>query len=104
MLEIRPTAAPCHPPAHPPVPPRTGIPDIDAFLRNTGLVMQYLYRDQAPEPGQYDALWARPELLPRLASCATELVVVALARGWPALTRLLLPAVNAGRSASCSCS
>lgn len=61
---------------------------MDAFLRNTGLVMQYLYRDQAPEPGQYDALWARQELLPRLAHMAQELVVVALAKGWPALTRL----------------
>ena len=70
---------------------------MDAFLRNAGLVMQYLHRAQAVDSEIFEPLYT-PDLIGRIGTMAQELVVVAMSRGWPALTRLLLPAVTTGRS------
>ena len=72
-----------------------GVPDVDAFLRNAGLVVQYLHRDQAPDQEGYDAMYT-PDLRRRIGAMAQEVVVAAAARGWPALAALLLPATTAG--------
>ena len=70
---------------------------MDAFLRNAGLVMQYLHRAQAVDSEIFESLYTL-ELVGRIGTMAQELVVAAMSRGWPALTRLLLPAITAGRS------
>lgn len=76
-----------------------GIRDVDAFLRNVGLVVQYLCRGQIPGAERFEPLYTS-ELLRRLEAMAQELVVAAVARGWPALSRLLLPAATTGGSSA----
>lgn len=72
-----------------------GVPDVDSFLRNAGLVVQYLHRQDAPNQEGHDVFYTS-ELGRRIARIAQELVVATAARGWPALARLLLPGTTAG--------
>jgi ribosomal protein L12E/L44/L45/RPP1/RPP2 len=77
-----------------------GIACLDSFLRDMGLVVQYLNRRQLGEEG-YPCPSYGPTLLAAIAGKARSLVAAAVARGWVAVTQMLLPAVTAdGLSAS----
>eukprot|EP00887_Chlorella_sp_A99_P007360 scaffold2.g7360.t1 len=70
-----------------------GVPDVDALLRDIGLVAQYLARDRLAAAGRPQPTYGSV-LLACVANLARRLVATAAARGWPALAQLLLPATT----------
>ncbi|KAL4423948.1 hypothetical protein ABPG75_001249 [Micractinium tetrahymenae] len=71
-----------------------GIACVDDFLRDMGLVAQYLQRHEMEAEG-YPCPAYTPALLAAIAGKARDLVAAAVARGWAATAELLLPAVTA---------
>jgi hypothetical protein len=67
---------------------------IDSFLRDLGLVAQYLERQQAEIDGRAVPNYT-PELLNTIQKIACKLVAAAVSRKWIALTTYLLPATTA---------
>lgn len=70
-----------------------GIP-VDQFLRDVGLVSQYLEHGAAVEQGRPVPAYT-PFLLRRIQDLACKLVAASAARGWAALVAYLLPATIA---------
>lgn len=75
-----------------------GIP-TENFLRDVGLVSQYLERATAAEQGRPVPTYT-PFLLRRIGNLACKLVAVSAARGWAALAAYLLPATIASGQSS----
>jgi SBP domain len=67
---------------------------VDSFLRDLGLVAQYLDRENAEEEDRPVPTYT-PELLATIQKIACKLVAAALSRKWIALTAYLLPATTA---------
>lgn len=65
----------------------TGIENLDAMLRDIGLVVQYLQRDALQAEG-YACPHYTPALLASIANKARRLVAAAAARGWAATTHV----------------
>ena len=72
-----------------------GIQERDAFVRDVGFVVQYLDRLNAQEEGRPVPTYTT-EILKIIASISCRLIAACVARGWAAMVRLLLPAVQAG--------
>jgi hypothetical protein len=70
-----------------------GVPDPPAFLRQVGLVVQYLYRHQLEQAGLAVPPYP-PAVVASLARTARHADGVAAARGWSALRALLQPALS----------
>ena len=66
------------------------------FLRDAGLVLQFLHRRQLANAG-FSTPPSTPAALRAVALIARRLVAVAASRGWAALTALLVPALSADR-------
>lgn len=67
---------------------------VDSFLRDLGLVAQYLDRENAKAEGRPVPTYS-PELLTTIQKIASKLVAAAVSRKWVALTAYLLPATTA---------
>ena len=67
---------------------------VDGFLRDLGLVAQYLDRENAEAEGRAVPTYT-PNLLNSIQKIACKLVAAAVARKWVALTSYLLPATTA---------
>lgn len=67
---------------------------MQGFLRDAGLVVQYLNKDVAVAAG-YAVPTYTDDLLHRIARNARALVATCAARGWTAMTRLMLQAITA---------
>ena len=79
-----------------------GLP-VAAFLRDIGLVTQYLERECAKEEGLPVPNYT-PDLVQRIQDVACRLVAASIARGWSSLAAYLFPAVTAaGQSAAEAC-
>ena len=76
--------------------------DVAAFLRSVGVVLEHLRRsNQNDDDGDETSAAAAGASAIRIASIAQRLVATCVACGWPALLRLMLPAmVSPGASAS----
>jgi hypothetical protein len=68
--------------------------DVDALLRDAGVVVQWLQRGAAAAAGRAGPAYT-PLLLARVQGMACRLAACAAARGWPATAALLLPAATA---------
>jgi hypothetical protein len=66
---------------------------VDSFLRDLGLVAQYLDRENAIAEGRPVPTYT-PELLATIQKIACKLVAAAVSRKWIALTAYLLPATT----------
>jgi len=67
---------------------------VDSFLRDLGLIAQYLDREYAQAGGRPVPTYT-PELLTTIQKIACKLVAAAVSRKWIALTAYLLPATTA---------
>lgn len=77
-----------------PILPPAGIGDAACFLRDIGVVVQYLNRHQLAAQGRPVPRY-EPAVQRQIALMARRLVAAAAARGWSALAALLQPAVAA---------
>lgn len=71
-----------------------GVACVDDLLRDMGLVAQFLQRHEMAAE-EYPCPAYTPALLADIACKARALVAAAVARGWAATAKLLLPAVTA---------